>query len=668
MFSAFSDFAPIMILLTLVLSLIIGRHITRQNLRGFSGFFAILGFIFGLIMTFMNLVYTSKELFLLSPVIALGCILYLRYRDELEIPSYSSLLRISSRNNTILSIVWWILLILALLVYYFSEIYTRHPLFFVFVSGAVALLSVQIISYNGLNKLKSAIFIVKIFLLSLTLRYSAYFVSPYPIGSDPWVHREYISFFVDLGHVAVPPDFLDYYVYYPISHLYAACTVLLGSISPHDAMFLLGVVLTLSTIVTFLIVRMLTGNVQIALISMLLLNFTDVLIQWSVQIIAMSYGIAIYAFIIFFALRMYSRPDDKNKYALLLLVFLCIIVWTHTISAFITLVSLFALAVGYILYEVIYNRNLFSIQWRTTQLLLLPFVFLTIVMIYHWMDPSYPFFDKTFGGLIRSLSIEAEFLGATSLSNVSGRWEELLQPIGFCMYVFFGIIGTLYCCADKARARKYFPLIFLALVLFFVRYAFPIFGMRNIIPDRWPAFAFVVFALFIGIGVFCGMNLLKKKTTILCVVAIFFCITSFFMITNANTNPDSPLYGEDVTLKLMWSESEMDMYKDINMTYDGVIIADEHTHTRPFNTYLKNKKSIPYQILSDGTIDKELLSSGLVIWRKDSIDRPVHVRDDHYVTEMLLGDKFGSYLNDNYSCISDVHSAKCYLSEINPIL
>jgi hypothetical protein len=55
-----------------------------------------------------------------------------------------------------------------------------------------------------------------------------------------------------------------------------------------DAMFLLGAILTLSTIVTFLIVRMLTGNAQLALLSIATTGFPDVQIQWSIQVIAMS--------------------------------------------------------------------------------------------------------------------------------------------------------------------------------------------------------------------------------------------------------------------------------------------------------------------------------------------------------------------------------------------
>lgn len=662
MFSTYSDLAPIVILLTLILSLIIGRNITRENLRGIDGIFAILGFLFGLFMTCMNVVYTSNALFLLSPVIAISCLLYLRYRNEFKAGPHSSLLEISNRSTTILSIIWWFLISAALVTYYFSEIYTRHPLFFVLISGAVVILGVQIITFRGSSKIKIFLFIAKILLLSLILRASAYFVSPYPIGSDPWAHQEYVKYFLELGQVAVPSDFSFYYVNYPIAHLHAACTSLLASISPYDAMFLLGVILTFSTIVTFLIVRMLTGNIQLALVSMLLLNFVDIHIQWSIQVLAMSFGIAIYAFIIFFALKICLEPEDRRKYIPFMFVFLSIIVWTHTISAFITLVSLLTLIVGYIGYEVLYNRNILSFRSKNAQLLIIPLIFLAVIITYHWMDPSYPFFDKTFGGLLKSLSMEAEFLGATTLSNVHGRWEELLQPVGFCLYAFFGIIGTLYCLSHKEQAKKYFPLVFLSFVLFFIRYAFPIFGIRNVIPDRWPAFAFVCFALFVGFGFFCTLSLLKTKRSILSLVVAFFFIGSFLMITNAATNQDSPLYGEEVVLKLIWTESEMNMYTRINETYDGTIIADVHTVGRPFETYLKTDSTKTYTITRDGQINKDALSQGLVVWRKSSLNRPTSCRDARYVTNLLLGDEFYHYLHNNYSCIFDVCEGRSFLA------
>ncbi len=660
MLLTYRDLAPIAILLTLTLSLVIGRGIKRENLRENDGIFALLGFLFGLSMTFMNLIYTSKDLFLLSPIIAISCLLYLRYRSEFKENLHNPLLDISARENKILNIVWWLLISVTLITCYFSKVYTRHPLIFILISGAVAVLGIQIIALQGSNRTKTLIIIIKILLLSLILRASAYFVSPYPTGPDSWSHGEYISYFLDYGKIIVPPDFSIYYVNYPIAHLHAVSTSLLTSISPHDVMFLWAVILALSTIATFLIVRMLSGNVPLALISMLLLNFVGDQIQYCTHAMAMTFGVAIYAFIIFFTLGVYSKPNSKIKYIPFMFVFLCVIVWTHTISAFATLVSLFVLIVGYILYEILYNRSVFTSLSQGAHFLLIPLTFLAVIMTYHWMDPAYPFFDNTFGGLLKSLSLEAEFLGGTTLSNVHGSWEELLQPIGFCIYAFFGVIGTLYCLSHKERAKKYFPLVALVFVLFFICYTFPIFGIRNILPNRWPAFAFVCFALFIGLGIFCILSLLKTKRASLCAIVMIFFIGSFFM-TAVAANQDSPLYGGKVSIKSTWTESEMSMCVRVNETYDGTIIADYNTMKRVFEVYLKASNARGYMMTQDGQINKDMLSQGLVVWRKSSLDRLIVCSDAKYVTSLLLGDEFYQYLDNDYSCIFDVYEGRSFL-------
>lgn len=664
MLSTYSDFAPILILSVIVLAFVIGRHVPRDNLKEIDNIFAVFGFLLGFFAMILNLTYTNKDMFMLGPVIAVSCLLYLRYRDVFkEAIHHYPLLQINFQyHEKIFSILWWILISAAVFTYYFSEIYTRHPLFFFLISGAVAILGIQIIIFNISNPINAPILICKILLLSLILRYSAYSISPYPVGSDPWVHIQYISYFLDYGRVDVPSYFSNYYLSYPIAHLHATCAALLGSISPHDAMFLLGVDLTFSTIVPFLIIRMLTGNDRIALIAMLLLNFSDAGIQWGVQIIAMSYGIAIYVLILYLALKILSNPNGKIKYSSLLFLFLFVIVWTHTISAFISLVSLLALTVGRILYDVFYARKSFSIETRSVQIMIIPIMFLLITMIYHWMDPAYPFFDRNIDALIKSLSMETEFLGAAVISEVRGQWEELLQSLGFCMYVFFGVIGALYCLSYKEQAKKYFPLVTLVVVLFSFVYIFPMFGIRNFIPDRWAAFAFISLTLFTGFGLLCSLSLLKTKKMIFCAVVIFFFIGSFFMITNAVTNHDSPLYGEKSSVKLIWTESEMEMYSHMLDVYDGQIIADEHTQQRPIGMYIRYTNSEPYTLLNGG-IDKELLSNGLVVWKRDSLTRPMHVRSDNsrYVATVFLGDQFWQYLKNNYGCISDVHSARIYL-------
>jgi hypothetical protein len=133
------------------------------------------------------------------------------------------------------------------------------------------------------------------------------------------------------------------------------------------------------------------------------------------------------------------------------------------------------------------------------------------------------------------------------------------------------------------------------------------------------------------------------------------------MITNAATNHDSPLYGEDAFLKLIWSESEMSLYAHINNVYDGTIIADLQTHGRPFKEYLKNERSEPYLLHLNGTIDTEFFSTGLVIWREDSLKRPTTFKIGQFRTLIQLDEQFCRFLGYDYSCIANIKTAKCYL-------
>ncbi len=49
------------------------------------------------------------------------------------------------------------------------------------------------------------------------------------------------------------------------------------------------------------------------------------------------------------------------------------------------------------------------------------------------------------------------------------------------------------------------------------------------------------------------------------------------MTTNSSTNRDSPIYGEEINEKLIWTESEITLFTNINKLYEGVIVSDSQT-------------------------------------------------------------------------------------------
>ena len=386
---------------------------------------------------------------------------------------------------------------------------------------------------------------------------------------------------------------------------------------------------------------------------MLLLNFADFHIERSTFVIAMSFGITIYTIIIYLILK--ANEKHQLIYTSLLILFLFVIIWTHTVSGFIALISVISLYVGSFIYQAIYEKH------KHTELvvsLTLCMIF-TVLLLFHWMDPNYPFFESITRGLINSLSKEAEFLGRLP-TITQQHWESLLNILGFLVYVFFGIIGSLYCLSKKYADKTKVSLIFMLIVLYFVFFIFPVMGIRNIVPYRWPPFIYVSFVLCVGISLTGCLNLLKSKNQKIAFVFIVLFITSFFMITNSFCDTDSPIYGKEISQKGLWTESEMILFEKINNSYNGVIVADEQTRNRPFEAYLKRKKYACYQLTTEGNMDWDYMNNKLIIWRKVSLTRPVQV-GGYGGQSMLLGDEFKNYLDNNFQCIFDTGEARAYL-------
>ena len=650
----FKEIVPMVIILTLIISILIALKIKKSDVFSIDGKFAVIGTVLGILITSLNLIYSNNYLITLGPLLTIACLLYLKKREILLKGKTDQIFNFDSKTLKITQIIYWICITVALVSYHQATPYYRPVIFFISISVAVAFLGLEILSSNYDQKVNVYKTFFKIFLISLILRYSAYFISSYPIGSDPWAHAEIISDFSLYGtsnlHQIHP-----YYSNYPLMHIFASITGVFGNFTTKESMFVVGAVLVLSTIFVYLIVKNITNNTNLALFSMLLINFSDFHIQWSVQVIAMTFGIA------FYTISIYLLIVQKDKFAviykLFLILFIFLIIWIHTVSSLIFLVSLISLYAGSIIYKLIYSDK--NISGKLTIRVTLCLLFI-VILIYHWMDPKYPFFESITRGLINSLSSEAEFLGRSTISNIRDSWASILEIFGFLTLIFFGILGSLYSLSTKHTSKTKFSLIFMLIILFFIFFAFPVMGMRNIVPYRWPAFIFTTFVLFAGIGIFQFTNSGRNKYYMAGFLLILLSTSSFFMITNSITNLDSPIYGKDLNQKMVWTESEMKLFTSINNSYSDYIVSDLQTFRRPFETYLKRDKVTGYQTTPKGDLNLEYMSDKLLIWRKSSLDTSVQVQG-YRSPSMILGMDFKRYLDDNYSNIYDTGEAKAYL-------
>ncbi|KKH94967.1 hypothetical protein EO95_17175 [Methanosarcina sp. 1.H.T.1A.1] len=654
---SFENLTPYIIFFTIIISGLIALGIDRKSIWTVDKVVAVLGFFFGIFMTFMNTRYTSNELLLLSPIIAVSSMFYLRYRDKiLKNDIKVTMFEVNKKTLNLIQISYWLLITASLITYYQSLPYYRSETFFIIISACVSLLGIEILLVNFTNELQIFEYIIKILLVSTILRASSYFVSSFPIGSDPWAHAEYIKSFLYYHSIAIAPgrDFIhQYYVSYPVSHLFVVATSLISNFGIKESMFIMGMILTLSSVFTYLIVKNITNDSKISLISMLLLNFADLHIQWGIEIIAMSFGVALYTIIMYLILG--ATGNKKVIYASMLVLYFFVITWTHTISAFITLISIGTLYIGSEIYKKAYKYQ----RENSSLITFTAFLLIATIMIYHWIDPKYPFLGKICIGLINTLFSEAKFLVDHTMSNIVNSIWMLPITFGFLIYTFCGIIGSLYSISENHISKKYFSFLFMVTTLYILRYSFPIFGMNNIIPERWPSFIYVIFVLFISIGFYNVILLFKSEKQRTAIALIFLLTSTFFMTTNLATNKDSPIYGEEVIQRYVWTESEMSLYRNINLHYDNIIVADKQTAIRPFSTYFQRnkKKMMYYPQLEDGNIDWNSMSGNLIVWRESSLKRPVNCDK----SEMLLGTGFKNSLDDEYSCVFYSGEARAFI-------
>ncbi|MCC4767346.1 hypothetical protein FXW07_12120 [Methanosarcina sp. DH1] len=450
----------------------------------------------------------------------------------------------------------------------------------------------------------------------------------------------------------------NHYTRFPLSHLLSCIFILIGNVTVKQSWFICGIALLLSTLFIFLIVKKITNNERLALLSMLFINFTDCNLEWGIQIIAMSFGLAIYSIILYLLFE--KSTKNRQIYSCLLVLYAFVIIWSHTISAFISLVVILMFFITPFIYNNIYNENKYSYS----QIPFTLFALFIVLLVYHWMNSGYPFFDMSIEKLVVSLNSEAGFLDNISYSNIVDRPEALFDSIGFLIQLMFGIIGTLYFMSKKHINKYMTLLIFISLALYGVRYGFPILGMRDVIPDRWSAFACISFIPLVTVGFLLIANIFQSKNKQICFILIVLLTSSFFMTSNNVSNIDSPIFSKETAQKDIWTSSEMTLITNINNLYNGLIITDLQTGLRPYRTYL-TRKNVSYYDLNPGNKYKlnNVNDSAVLIWRSSNLNRPVLVNIHGKRTLMLLGVNFQNNLDSEFNCIYDTKGAKAYFQE-----
>ena len=144
----FKEIAPYVITATVIICALIAIKIKKQDILTTDGIFAVAGFMLGLIITSLNLIYSNNYLISLGPLLAIASLLYLRFRDRILTSStdFNLNFNFSSKTLKIINILYWLCISVALISYHQAPPYYRPPIFFFCISLGATLLGLEILA------------------------------------------------------------------------------------------------------------------------------------------------------------------------------------------------------------------------------------------------------------------------------------------------------------------------------------------------------------------------------------------------------------------------------------------------------------------------------------------------------------------------------------------
>ncbi len=576
---------------------------------------AALAIVLGIAITALNLMHLNAYMLLVGPALVLAGVLEIRWcgREAGSLP-FSSPADVSGRASTTAQIAFWMLLSAVALIA--RSIATERPLvFFIIVAIACALLVCS--SYSAQHPRAVALVLCGAILLSLVVRGSVFFLTPGFPGSDAWAHDQLTRAILAEAHV--PTEWSStYYLHYPAMHLAVATTALATGIDLKLALFAgIGLPLALSSLAVFVIVRRFTGH-QAALLAALLVLFTSYHLQWGTQIIPTSLGLSLFTFALMLCLRTGS-PGPKELFILLLTAITLVL--SHTVSSFILWTSLLVLvAVSLILQRVSHTIRLpYALRGISFMLL-----FMTVAMFAHWSTNPYTHAGDSFLEWMLltardSIRMDAGFLERPWDAASSGALaDELASVSGFALFYFLVALGALQ---SLKRNERYFGLLAIAATVAILSafvFAFPLFGIRTILPHRWFAFIWVLAAPLAAIGLL-RLAVLTRNSVSAIAGAGIASLLAFLMVTAPVSNTDSPVYAASLTQRLTFYESELCAAAWLPTVTDGPVASDLQFASR----VLRDASGLPV-VHTDLTMET-YLGEHHYVWRSTTLEQPVQL-------------------------------------------
>jgi hypothetical protein len=613
---------------------------------------SIAGIVFGIAITSLYLISATTHLLMLGPALTLASLLYLVIKNRETMLSES----IAKPAKILLEVIFFILFSASLLTLHTNE--GRPLVYFVHIALSAGFLALSIAFLKG--KGDAVIQIVKILMVSFNLKYSL-FLGYYGVGNDYWEHLAGNNLLSQYGFIEVLSAKEPYY---PLMHIQVAIVDIVTNTPIKDATnFGIIIPLVISSVCIFLVARNII-NAKVGLLAMLVVNITDFHTYWGAAPQTTTYGICLYYFLIFFIFRGATTNMNKKTWLALVLLFIPILILAHAVSSFIALISILGLIAGSCIYRICYDNR---------AMILPPILVLLlygVVLLQHWFVALYnqmreeTFFDVIISTLITHITEHADFLNRPEavseyVATLPPLFERMADTTGLALLMFLSAIGCLFWLSKKYRSAFTFPMIVCTIVLLFITFGFPLFGIRNIIPSRWFAFMYFFLSIMAAFALLTILSKTSKNKLGLVVSFVVISSLTFFMTTCTVSSVDNSFWLQETTISAAYTTQE-GVGAETLSNISGRILADSR--------YIEVIRSIRHSAEHIGfSSDRQLTSTpgSVFLWRHYMLDRPIRTYTDlgGYYQKVerpeVLGTEFLTRLYD-FDKVYDNHGVQGY--------
>lgn len=593
---------------------------------------AISGLVFGIIICALYIISHAFYFLVFGPTLIVGSVISLLTINQ----KINSLPVLGDRKVWLISsciffalycLSWWIL---------FFENRSLH--FFLIVALSMGITGLSILAST--SRFQILLEIIKIFLVSLNLKYSIYiFAGGFP-GVDSWTHARMNDLLTQSGSITT---LLGKEEYFPLMHIHVAATQLITDTSIKVATnFSVIVPFIILSIFIFLVARHLFCD-KVGLLALLVLNTTDYHIYWGAAPQTTTFGFALYCIIIFLLFRQILRKRDITWLALTVVLFTSLIL-THAVSSFILLITLFGYIVG--LWIINLERGV-SIHNPVIYILLFYF---TAIVSYWGYFVQYGGDRSIFVQVAENLldHIQKSFdpiagaseTGKYLVLNISPFIEMYLDKIAIIIILSLTIATCVWWLSQRLTCPTTI-IFFIITVLVFVTFVFPFVGLRNIIPGRWFVFIYFFTSIAIGFYLIYIHSLNVNKRVLLLTTVFVLLALSFVSITNSIANPDAPLWLRGDTVTTIYTPAEFMSSKTLSK-FGQTLVVDERFAVA-FRWHGGETKDIQFRISDTGQdyrINEDSFGEEVIVWRSYMLTRPIHV--------LIHNTDNGNWYQDNY--------------------